>query len=203
MSIRSVIFDLGGVLVRTEDRTPRTRLAEHLGMTYNELSALIFDSQSAHQAMKGEITAPEHWEAIQEALGVSQDEFVKVKLDFWGGDTLDENLVNYLRDLRPQYKTALLSNAWDDLRQMIKEEWKIDDAFDEMIISAEVGLVKPDPSIYQRIIVELDVMPAEAVFVDDFPENVEAARLQGLQAIQFNDPDQALRDLSQLLETNK
>jgi epoxide hydrolase-like predicted phosphatase len=203
MSIRAVIFDMGGVLVRTEDRTPRTQIAERLGLTYDELSALIFDSQSARQAMKGEITAAEHWEAIQEALCVPQDEFGKVRLDFWGGDTLDENLVNYLRDLRPQYKTALLSNAWDDLRQMIEEEWKIDDAFDEIIISAEVGLVKPDPRIYQRIIVELDVLPAEVVFVDDFPENVEVARLQGLQAIRFNDPDQALRDLSQLLETNK
>jgi epoxide hydrolase-like predicted phosphatase len=202
MSIRAVIFDLGGVLVRTEDRTPRTQLADRLGLTYNELSALIFDSPSAHQAMKGEITAAEHWEAAQEALGIPQDEIEKMKLDFWGGDTLDENLVNYLRDLRPQYKTALLSNAWDDLRQMIEEEWKIDDAFDEIIISAEVGLVKPDASIYQRMIADLDIVPAEAVFVDDFPENVAGARSQGLHAVQFNDSDQALRDLSQFLDNN-
>ena len=202
MSIRAVIFDLGGVLIRTEDRTPRTRLADRLGLTYNELSALIFDSPSAHQAMKGEITAAEHWEAAQEALGIPQDEIEKMKLDFWGGDTLDENLVNYLRDLRPQYKTALLSNAWDDLRQMIEEEWKIDDAFDEIIISAEVGLVKPDASIYQRMIADLDIVPAEAVFVDDFPENVAGARSQGLHAVQFNDSAQALRDLSQFLDNN-
>ena len=202
MSIRAVIFDLGGVLVRTEDRTPRTRLADRLRLTYNELSALIFDSPSAHQAMKGEITAAEHWEAVQEALGVPQDEFVKTKLDFWGGDRLDENLVNYLRELRPRYKTALLSNAWDDLRQMIEEEWKIDDAFDEIIISAEIGLVKPDARIYQRMIADLDVVPAETVFVDDFPENIAGARSQGLHAIHFNDSDQALRDLSHLLDNN-
>lgn len=202
MSIRAVIFDLGGVLVRTEDRTPRTRLADRLGLTYNELSTLIFDSPSAHQAMKGEITAAEHWEAVQEALGVPQDEFTKMKLDFWGGDRMDENLVNYLRELRPRYKTALLSNAWDDLRQMIEEEWKIDDAFDEIIISADVGLVKPDARIYQRMIADLDVVPAEAVFVDDFPENITGARSQGLHAIHFNDSDQALRDLSHLLDNN-
>jgi epoxide hydrolase-like predicted phosphatase len=202
MFVRAVIFDLGGVLVRTEDRTLRTQLAERLGLTYNELSALIFDSPSAHQATKGEITAAEHWEAIQEALSVPQDEIIKVKQGFWGGDRLDENLVNYLRDLRPQYKTALLSNAWDDLRQMLEGEWKIDDAFDEIIISAEVGLAKPDPRIYQRVIADLDVVPAEAVFVDDFPENVAGASLQGLHAIHFNDSDQALRDLSHLLETN-
>ncbi len=202
MSIRAVIFDLGGVLVRTEDRTPRTQLADRLGLTYDELSALIFDSQSAHLAMKGEITAVEHWESVQEALGVPQDEFTNIPRDYWGGDSLDEDLINYLRGLQPQYKTALLSNAWDDLRQMLEEEWKIDDAFDEMIISAEVGLVKPDARIYQKMISNLGVEPAEAVFVDDFPENVAGARSQGLYAIHFNDPGQALRDLGHLLETN-
>jgi epoxide hydrolase-like predicted phosphatase len=199
MSIRAVIFDLGGVLVRTEDRKPRTQLADRLGLTYDELSAVIFDSQSAHQAMKGEITTAEHWQAVQKSLGVPQDEFGKVPLDFWGGDALDEDLVDYLRDLQPRYKIALLSNAWDDLRQIIEEEWRIDDAFDEMIISAEVGLMKPDPRIYQMAVAALGVLPAEAVFVDDFPVNVAGARSQGLQAIRFKDRNQALRELALLL----
>jgi putative hydrolase of the HAD superfamily len=160
---------------------------------------VIFDSLSAHQAVKGEITADEHWKAVQKALGIPNDEFTKVPLDFWGGDSLDEKLVNYLRDLQPQYKTALLSNAWDDLRQIIEEEWQIDDAFDEMIISAEVGLAKPDPRIYQKAIAALDVTTSEAVFVDDFVENVEGARALGMQAIQFKDTDQTLSDLNDLL----
>lgn len=200
MPIRAVIFDLGGVLLRTEDRTPRTQLAESLGLTYYELSALIFDSLSAHQAMKGEITAAEHWEAVQKTLGLPQSEFEKIPRDFWGGDALDEELVDYLRDLRPHYKTGLLSNAWDDLRKMIEDEWKIDDAFDEIIISAEIGLVKPDAGIYQRMVAELDVQPGEAVFVDDFVENVAGARSQGLQAVHFIDREQALKDLGLLLE---
>jgi epoxide hydrolase-like predicted phosphatase len=199
MVIRAVIFDLGGVLLRTENRTPRNQLADRLGLTYDELSAVIFDSLSAHQAVKGEITADEHWKAVQKALGIPNDEFTKVPLDFWGGDSLDEKLVNYLRDLQPQYKTALLSNAWDDLRQIIEEEWQIDDAFDEMIISAEVGLAKPDPRIYQKAIAALDVTTSEAVFVDDFVENVEGARALGMQAIQFKDTDQTLSDLNDLL----
>jgi epoxide hydrolase-like predicted phosphatase len=199
MVIRAVIFDLGGVLLRTENRTPRNQLADRLGLTCDELSAVIFDSLSAHQAVKGEITADEHWKAVQKALGIPNDEFTKVPLDFWGGDSLDEKLVNYLRDLQPQYKTALLSNAWDDLRQIIEEEWQIDDAFDEMIISAEVGLAKPDPRIYQKAIAALDVTTSEAVFVDDFVENVEGARALGMQAIQFKDTDQTLSDLNDLL----
>ena len=200
MSIRAVIFDLGGVLVRTENRVPRTQLAVRLGLTYDELSALVFDSQSSHQAMKGEITTAEHWEAIHKTLGVSKKDFLQVPLEFWGGDALDEDLIKYLRNLRPHYKTALLSNAWDDLRQMIEEIWKIDDAFDQILISAEVGLVKPDRLIYERIISDLGVKPAEAVFVDDFPQNVEAAKAAGLEAIHFLVPDQALEDLQSLLD---
>jgi epoxide hydrolase-like predicted phosphatase len=199
MPIRAVIFDLGGVLVRTEDRTSRSNLAERLGLTYDELSALVFDSQSALQAMKGEITTEEHWDEVRRALGLSKEEYPRVPLEFWGGDTLDQDLINYLRNLRPKYKTALLSNAWDDLRQMIEELWKFDDAFDQIVISAEVGLVKPDRLIYEKVLSDLDVKPAEAVFVDDFPENIAGAEAVGLAVIRFISPEQALQDLKMLL----
>jgi len=200
MIIEAVIFDFGGVLVRTEDRKPRTDLADRLGMTYDELNALIFDSQSAIQAMKGEITAKEHWDVVQNSLGLSEEEINQVRSDFWAGDNLDEDLVDFLRDLRPKYKTVLLSNAWDDLRQMIEDVWQIDDAFDQLIISAEIGLVKPDLVIYQWMLAELGLEPSHAVFVDDFPHNVEGAQAAGLQAIHFRSPDQALGELQTLLE---
>jgi epoxide hydrolase-like predicted phosphatase len=148
----------------------------------------------------GEITSAQHWEQVRKALNISPAELLEVRGKFWEGDSLDGNLVDYLRGLRPRYKTALLSNAWDDLRQYIEEDWQIEDAFDEMIISAEVGLVKPDARIYQLAISKVGVDPDEAVFVDDFPENVIGAREVGLQAIHFKDPDQALADLQQLLD---
>jgi epoxide hydrolase-like predicted phosphatase len=200
MPIKAVIFDLGGVLVRTEDRRPRTQLAERLGMTYDDLSAVIFDSPSAQQAQLGEITTAQHWKAVRETLDLSPTEFLDVPEDFWGGDALDRMLVDFLRGLQPDIKTALLSNAWDDLRQIIEDFWRIEDAFDEMIISAEVGLVKPDARIYQLVISRLGVDPSEAVFLDDFPENVVAAREVGLQAIHFKDREQALVDLNHLLD---
>ncbi len=200
MPIKAVIFDLGGVLVRTEDRGPRMQLAARLGKTYAELGMLVFDSGSSQQAQLGEITSAQHWEQVRKVLNISPTELLEVRGKFWEGDSLDGNLVDYLRGLRPRYKTALLSNAWDDLRQYIEEDWQIEDAFDQMIISAEVGLAKPDARIYQLAISKVGVDPAEAVFVDDFPENVIGAREVGLQAIHFIDPDQALADLQQLLD---
>lgn len=200
MSIDAVIFDLGGVLVRTEDPAPRARLAQSLGMTPSELSRIIYDSETARLATLGAITTREHWDAVRHRLGLSAEKLKNVPAEFWGGDTLDEALVNYLRALRPRYKTALLSNAWDDLRRVVEESWKITDAFDEVIISAEVGLAKPDPRIYRLALARLDVEPEAAVFVDDFEENVEGARAVGMLAIQFRSPEQVLAELEKVLD---
>jgi epoxide hydrolase-like predicted phosphatase len=197
--IKAVIFDLGGVLMRTVDPAPRQQLAECLGKSLNELYHLVFSSDSAYQATLGKISAREHWEAVRTSLGLTQDEFSAVVEQFWAGDRLDYDLIDYLRALRPRYKTALLSNAWDDLRYFIEAEWKIADAFDEIIISAEVGLAKPDRRIFQLALDRLGVSAPQAVFVDDFPENVEAAQSLGLHALRFRTPQQTRLELGFLL----
>ncbi len=83
---------------------------------------------------------------------------------------------------------------------MVVDVWQIENAFDRLVISAEIGLVKPDLAIYQWLISQLGMDPAQAVFVDDFPHNVEGAQAAGLQAIHFRTPEQAVVELQKLLE---
>ena len=109
------------------------------------------------------------------------------------------DLVDYVRKLHKSYKTALLSNAWDDLRQVIAEKWHFEDAFDSMIISAEVKLAKPDPRIFKLALERLGVGAGEAIFVDDFPRNVEQARALGLHAIRFRTAVQMRSEVDGLL----
>lgn len=201
MSIHAVIFDLGGVINRTVDRGPREKLAEHAGMSYEELNRTVFDTDTAIQATLGELTTEEHWENVRRSLGFSADELSEVADYFWGGDSIDIELVDYIRSLRPQYKTGLLSNAWDDLRHYLENVWKIADAFDEIIISAEVGVAKPDPRIYQITLNRLGVRATEAIFVDDFPTNVEAASQLGIHAVRFQSTSQTLHDVEALLNS--
>ena len=197
--IRAVIFDFGGVLVRTEDRTSRNRLAARLDMSYDELNSLVFDSPSALQATLGQISASEHWEAVRLRLRLSPEEFQTAQEEFWAGDILDTGLVDLLRALRPRYQTGMLSNAWSDLRGLLEQRVKILDAFDQVIISAEVGLMKPDERIFHLALERLGVPPGEAVFVDDFAQNVDGARSAGLHAIHFRSADQARAELEQML----
>jgi epoxide hydrolase-like predicted phosphatase len=202
MPIQAVIFDLGGVLVRTEDPTSRQRLAEKLGMTHDELYRLVFNNESARLATVGRVTTRDHWETVRKTLNLSPEAFQPVPEGFWGGDSLDIELVDYIRSLRGAYRTALLSNAWDDLRQVLEEKWRILDAFDEVFISAELGVAKPDPHIFRLVLERLGVSASEAVFVDDFVENVEAARAAGLNAIHFRSAGQARAELERMLKKN-
>lgn len=198
MSIRAVFFDLGGVLVRTEFQAPRQQLAERLGMEYDDLDKIVFDSDSGIKATLGEITSDQHWDSVMKRLKRPASELLAIRDEFFAGDIVDRTLLDYLRSLRGKYKTGLISNAWSDLRDYIVRE-KFDDAFDKMIISAEVGAAKPEPKIFQIALEQLGVKPNEAVFVDDFLINIEGCEKVGIQGIHFKDPESTLRQLKKLL----
>jgi epoxide hydrolase-like predicted phosphatase len=198
MSIKAVIFDLGGVILRTEYQAPRQHLAERLGMEYDDLVKIVFDSPTAQQATVGEVTAEEHWASVMKRLKRPVSEAETIRDEFFAGDVLDRELLNFIRSLKGKYKTGLISNAWDDLRAYILKE-KFDDAFDHMVISAEVKAAKPSVRIYQIALEQLGVSPSEAVFVDDFIENIEACQKLGIKGIHFRNPEDTLGQLKNLL----
>ena len=202
MSVRNIFIDFGGVIMRTEDQGPRRRQAERLGMTYHDLENIFFESESSLRATTGEIPEEAHWQTVAKTLGVSRAEADQIIVEFFSGDRLDNALLDLLRSLRPEHKVGLISNAWSGLRALITRE-KFDDVFDEMIISAEVGLGKPDPRIYYLALEKLGAKPEESVFVDDVLVNVEAARSTGMNAIQFTQPERALEELKQLLSNHR
>jgi putative hydrolase of the HAD superfamily len=202
MSIRAVFIDFGGVIMRTEDKGPRTRQAERLGMTSRDLEKIIFESESSQRASTGEIQEEAHWQAVAEALGVSRQEADNITSAFFSGDRADATLLDFMRSLRPERKVGLISNAWSGLRAFIIRQ-KFDDVFDEMIISAEVGLIKPDPRIYRLALEKLGAQPEESVFLDDVLVNVEAARTVGMNAIQFTQLEKTLEELKQLLSNHR
>jgi epoxide hydrolase-like predicted phosphatase len=199
MTIKAIIFDLGGVLLRTTDFSQRELLAARLGMTRPELEELIFWGESGSKAQRGEISVKQHLEYVRSVLKLSQEKFKEVIDIFFAEDALDNDLVDYIRSLHRTYKTGLLSNAANDLRKQIAEKWHFEDAFDTLVISGEVGMVKPEPQIYRLALERLGVEASEAVFVDDVQPNVEAAIRVGMQGIHFRDAPQVQQDLVALL----
>jgi len=198
MTIRAVFFDLGGVIVRTEFQSPRQRLAERLGMDYEDLVRIVFDSDTAQKATVGTLSANEHWASVLKRLKRPASEMQVIRDEFFAGDIIDRGLLDFLRSLRGKYKTGLISNAWSDLREYIVKE-KFDDAFDHMVISAEVDAAKPEAKIYRIALEQLQVKAKEAVFVDDFMVNVKACEKVGMKGIHFKDSESAIKQLKALL----
>lgn len=198
MTIRAVFFDFGGVIGRTEYQAPRQHLAERLGMEYEDVVKIVFQSPSSDRAAIGKISAEEHWAEVTKRLKQPVSETETIRDEFFAGDVIDREIVEYLRSLRPDYYVGLISNAWPDLRDYIIEQ-KFEDAFDHMVISAEVGVMKPEARIYQIALEQAGVSPNEAVFVDDFYENIEGCQEVGMHGIHFQSPQQAMGELKQML----
>ena len=198
MPFRAVFFDLGGVIVRTEYQAPRQHLAERLGMEYEDLVRAVFDSETARRASLGEISEAEHWSSVARRFKRQASEIEALRGEFFGGDILDRELIEFIRSLRPRYKTGAISNAFNGLRQYMIEH-KFEDAFDTVTISAEVGAMKPDPRIYEIALQAAGIPAKAAIFVDDFAENLEGARSVGMAAVHFRDPAKAVAEIEALL----
>ena len=197
--IKAVIFDMGGVILRTEDPSSRLAQAESLGISRQQLERAVFNSASALQATLGIISEKEHWNEVFKILPVPIGEQADFISAFWEGDRMDRELLSFIDGLRPTLRTGLLSNAWSEARNSVSARFGGLDVFDVTVFSAEVGLAKPDPAIYERIVQQLEAEAGEAVFVDDYLPNVDAAAALGMGAVRFLNTRQAQADVRAIL----
>ena len=198
--LKAVVFDMGGVILRSMDWGPREAQAKRLGITREALENEVFGNRTAALATVGACSEAEHWEAVRKTFGIEPESMSAWRKEFWSGDRMDMELIAWLDSIRPNYKTALLSNAWPEARVTVRQNYPGSlNVFDLVIYSAEVQLAKPDERIYRLVCQRLGVQPEEAVFVDDVPENVEGARKIGMQGVRFLNPHQALEELHILM----
>lgn len=198
MSIRAVFFDFGGVIQRTEYQSPRQRLAERFGMDYDDMDKLVFAGESARLASVGGITEEAHWSAVLKRLKCPASELPAIKDEFFGGDIVDRALLDFIRSLRGRFRTGLITNAWSGMRAFLQAQGLLA-LFDDVVISAEVGVAKPEAGIYRIALEQAQVRAEEAVFVDDVQANVDACRKVGMKGVLFDDPQNALRELNKWL----
>jgi epoxide hydrolase-like predicted phosphatase len=199
LSIKAVIFDFGGVMVRTIDPSGREKWEKILGLSRGELAQQVFDSEVSTQAQLGLVPQDAVWQHVAELHHLNPQDLQQLQEDFWSGDRLDMELVEFLRSLRPSFKTAILSNAWDGARRRFREEYRVEDAVDLIVISAEEMMAKPDPQIFALIARRMGILPEEAIFLDDFPVNIQAARKAGFNAVLFQSTPQAMQEIQTLI----
>jgi HAD superfamily hydrolase (TIGR01509 family) len=199
--IRVVIFDLGGVLLRTDNVQPRSGLAQRLGKTWAELDEIIFCNPVAQQAERGQASAAAVWVEAARLLHLPETEIPVLREQFFAGDQVDFGLIHLIERLRSRYTTALLSNSWyPDLERHLRDDLGIQDTFDVVISSAKVGRVKPNPDSFTLALEMVNAKPEETIFVDDNVHNIRAAAELGIHAIHFTGSQQLRRDLQKWID---
>ncbi|OQA38350.1 MAG: Alpha-D-glucose-1-phosphate phosphatase YihX [Chloroflexi bacterium ADurb.Bin325] len=199
MPMKAVIFDFGGVLVRTRDQSLRASWEQRLGLAPGEASTLVFEGERGRAAQHGWISDADHWRWIGQRLAIDDATLAQFRADFFRRDVLDLALIAYIDRLRAAgYHLGLLSNATDAARRSFTETYPVLPHFDSVTISAEEGLMKPDPRIFRVALARAGVQPHEAAFVDDVAENVAGARALGMVGVHFRDPAAAIAELAGL-----
>jgi putative hydrolase of the HAD superfamily len=199
MTIKAIFFDFGGVILRTEYQAPRQQLAERFNMEYEDIDKAVFGSPSAQRASIGEITEEAHWKEVGKRFKLTDSDLKAFEESFFAGDVIDRDFLEYIDTLRPKHHVGLISNAWSGLRDYMTKE-KVVQFFDSVTISAEVGAAKPELKIFQVALDQAKVKAEEAVFVDDFPVNINACESLGMKGILFKSPQDVIKQLYEVLK---
>lgn len=193
---------MGGVLLRTDDKTSRTELGKKYSLTAEQVADLVFNQEVSVLASIGKANEENIWQHVAEVLHLDPTQLEGFRTAFWAGDHLDTKLTSFIASLRPAYKIALLSNAWAGARRTLTETYHCIDLFDVAVISAEVGFMKPDPRIYHLVIEKIGITPKEAIFIDDVQVNIDAANKVGIHGIRFISTDQVIRAIAGRLDSH-
>lgn len=200
-SIRAVIFDLGGVVVDSPLHAIARYERDH-GLEHNSINHSIVDAGERgawSRLERGELSLDvffEPFEADCRKAGLAVDAR-RMMMYIAEASTPRPQMLEAIRRIRArELRTAALTNNWPNEE---REPHPFRALFHVFIESSVVGLRKPDPRIYELACRELDVPPAEAVFLDDIGRNLKSARAMGMTTIKVDDPDTALQELEGVL----
>lgn len=196
MKIRALFFDFGGVLIEWNPRRIFERYFPGQPQALEQFLGEIGFFEWNHEQDKGR---PFH-QGVN-LLMQSFPKYAHMLQDYqhrWEesiGGPIDGS-IEILRRLHGMGLALYgLSNWSAETFPIIRRRHEFFGLFDQMIISGEVGLAKPDPAIFRLALQTASRPASECLFIDDSQENVDAARALGLHAIRFTTPEELQADL--------
>ena len=199
---RALIFDFGGVIMKTRDHSPRLAWDERLGLSPGSrgvllggvpgvspgsVEAVVHGSDSWRKAQTGELSLDAYWDSVARDLKLNADQVRRLAQDFYSGDEVDTGVTDLIRQWRAEgHPLALLSNDSPALTEKLKS-LNLDSLFDVVVISGLIGVMKPDARAYQAVLNHLQRPPETCIFIDDMPANVAGAEAVGLHGLHYRD----------------
>lgn len=197
--IKTIIFDLGNVIVSFDHRKTSKRLAG----AFNHADDLVYEKAVASELVReynlGKVSTGAFIAAINREFGGQigyEDFFAAWNCTFLPEPIISEQLIEKLSE---KYRLLILSDTNEMHFDFIRENYPIMNHFDDFVVSHKVNVAKPSAEIFQKAAELAGCLPAECLFIDDLAANVEGARLFGMHAVQFVSPARLEEDLAQIL----
>lgn len=194
----AIIFDLGKVLVDFDHNISARRISELTGKPQEWLYELFFDSELTKIFDEGKISPRKFYTEMKKLTGlkISFQEFAPIWSDIFSEKT---DVCEFAACLKKDYRLLLMSNVNALQFEHISRNFPIIAHMDALVLSYEVGAMKPDPKIYQAAIKAARTSPDRIIYTDDRPELVEGGKLAGIKSsFVFKDLEQFKRDLDNI-----
>ena len=195
--LRTVLFDLGNVVLHFSHERMFAQMGQLAGMTGGEIRQLVQEHHLIREFETGRMSRSEFHRLFQSWTGkeVERRRLMRAVSNIF---TPNETLIPVLDQLKNSgLRLVLLSNTNIAHISYIKQRFDVLARFDHLVLSYEVGAMKPDPPIYEAALQAIHCEPGECLYTDDIVENVERARGFGLQAEVFIDTQTFLSHLEQ------
>ena len=186
---KAIIFDLGKVLVHFDFKRGYRELEGLCPYPAAEIPRRLAPTGLVFRFETGQMEPRDFVEQVSRALdlNVTYERFCEI----WGGifchTLVPESL---LEGLAVRYRLLLMSNTNQLHFEIIRRNYPLIRHFHHLILSHEVGAMKPSPEIYRAAIARAGCRPEECFFTDDMPDFVEGARKLGIDAVQFQSAEQ-------------
>ncbi len=198
MPLEGLILDYGNVLSHPQPGDWCESVASEVGVSTNAFRDAYWRHRHLYDAG---LPAAEYWRRVLETLGPSRpasdpgaitDRLVKADVASW--TEYREEVWELAESFRINGgRTAFLSNGVAEAMATIRAARPLERWFDVVVVSCEVGVAKPDPTIFQMCLSRLGVKASQALFVDDRIENIHGAARLGIQTFHFVGPDAVSR----------
>lgn len=189
--LRAVVFDYGLVLSGPQDPEAYRSLLRLTGLAPEAFEQHYWADRHAYD--EGKLTGLEFWRKLLDDAAIRNGPGLDERLNLLDArmwTTENTAMLDWQQALKERgIKTAILSNMGDNVLASIERTFDWLSRFDVLVWSYRLGIAKPDPAIYRHTLRELGVDPVEALFIDDKPANVDAARALGMAGMVFTDVD--------------
>jgi putative hydrolase of the HAD superfamily len=183
VNISCVLFDLGGVIVNWHNSWLIQDVSDEFQLQKEKLSKEFY--KNLPEISTGKINEKEFWHTIGKKLESKK---------FRKRCSLNNSMINLSKELSQKDITVGILSNTEPASYAVMENLTSLDHFEYKFLSYNIGHLKPEPEIYHHVIDNISFPKEELFFIDDLKSNVESARSEGIDSVQYIDYDELLKE---------